>query len=216
MTDGGVGGGVRSETADRGVGADAIVAYRALLERYHRTLDLMSDRGLAAFDAKLADAEAYAAAVQRWSQPGHVVDVGSGAGLPGVVIAARAPERHVVLVERRRRRATFLELVRAGTGLSNVTVVASDVQRLDRAMLGGPAGVVTAQAVAGWRAVYGWTTAIHGEHVVLVARRGQAWAEEVAAFEASLGVHVDVLAAEPQDRGGTLVVLRAPGGRRCR
>jgi len=194
----------------------AVQCYRGLIAEYHRTLDLMSDRGLAALDSMLEDAAAYAAAALRWSEGGVVVDLGSGAGLPGVVVARVCHEQPVLWVERRRRRATFLEIVRSRCGLKNVTVVADDVAQVAAGRLPGRLAVVTAQAVAGWSAMYGLTAHLHGTSVVLVARRGEAWAEEVATFAEHLAAAVDVVEHVPLGRGGTLVVLRAPGGRLCR
>ena len=202
--------------AGRPSAAAAVAAYRVLLERYHHTLDLMSERGLADLDAKLADAWAYAAAIERWAGPGTVVDVGSGAGLPGVVVAAAAPQRPVVWAERRRRRSTFLGMVAAGCGLANVTVVAADVRALRAEQLAQPLAAVTAQAVASWPALYAMTRHLHGATVVLVGRRGEHWTTEVASLAESIAAKPTVLAAEALGRGGTLVVLSVPGGRPCR
>ncbi len=197
-------------------GEAALACYRELLRRYHRTLDLMSDRGLAQLETKLEDAWAYAGAVARFGGRGGLLDVGTGAGLPGVVLAVALRERAVTWVERRRRRATFLGLVRAHCGLANVDVVAADVRSLQAQRLPEPLAVVTAQAVGDWAALYGSTRHLHGESVVFVARRGERWADEVSALGASISAEPAVLAAEPLGRGGTLVVLSVPGGCRCR
>ena len=207
--------GARDEVAGDDVGR-TIEVYRGLLLRYHRTLDLMSERGLDGLDGKLADARAYAAAVQAWAGSGSVIDVGSGAGLPGLVVAAADRERHVLWVERRRRRATFLTMVAAACGLERVRVVADDVRVLEREALPAPLAAVTAQAVAAFADVYGWTRHLHGERVVMVARRGATWAEEVAVLAERIGAEPRVLATETLERGGTLVVLSAPGGSSCR
>jgi 16S rRNA (guanine527-N7)-methyltransferase len=207
-------------TAEPGVAGEAVAViiegYRALLGRFHRTLDLMSERGWAELDAKLADAEAYAAAIGTLAGPGTVLDVGSGAGLPGVVIAAHAPERPVLWVERRRRRATFLTLVAAKCGLTNVEVVADDVRTLTRERLPRPLAAVSAQAVAKLPVVHAWTRHLHTDPILLLARRGTDWAEEVQALTERHGAAVPVLRHEPLGRGGTLVVLRVPGGPTCR
>ena len=193
-----------------------IDTYRGLLARYHRTLDLMSDRGFGELDGKLEDARAYGVAVRTWAGSGCVVDVGSGAGLPGVVVAAVARERYVLWVERRRRRATFLTMVAAACGLDHVRVVGDDVRVVAREALPAPLGAVTAQAVAGLADVYAWTRHLHGDQVVMVARRGAAWADEVAALAERIGAEPRVLATEVLGRGGTLVVLSVPGGCPCR
>lgn len=55
-------------------------------------------------------------------RPGVLLDLGSGAGLPGLVAAAANPERTVHLVEARRKRASFLASTARAMGLENVHV----------------------------------------------------------------------------------------------
>ena len=52
----------------------------------------------------------------------EVLDVGSGSGLPGIVIAACRPDLHIHLAEPMERRVEWLEEVVEGLGLDNVTV----------------------------------------------------------------------------------------------
>jgi 16S rRNA (guanine527-N7)-methyltransferase len=54
---------------------------------------------------------------------GLVVDVGSGAGFPGIVVACARPDLHVILLEPRRRRANFLREVVRSLPLRSVTVL---------------------------------------------------------------------------------------------
>ena len=54
---------------------------------------------------------------------GNWLDLGSGAGFPGIALAARNPAATVTLVESRRKRATFLETVVAEAQLTNARVV---------------------------------------------------------------------------------------------
>ena len=61
---------------------------------------------------------------------GTMVDVGSGAGFPGVPLAVAAPDAQVLLVERRRKRAGFLEHVVRQLGLKNVRVRHEDINGL--------------------------------------------------------------------------------------
>jgi 16S rRNA G527 N7-methylase RsmG len=202
-------------TAGGGAGDAIIERYLLLLRRYQGTLDLVSKRGLADIDRLVRDAEAYAAAARTLAASGLVVDVGSGAGLPAVVVAARAPERRMVWVERRRRRATFLRIVAAQCGLERVEVEAKDVRSVARAALPEPLALVTAQAVGGWSQLYRLTHHLHGPEVTLLARRGAGWEDEHRAFAASLGAAVEVPLAEPLEGGGTLVAVRTRGGLPC-
>lgn len=75
---------------------------------------------------------------------GEWLDIGSGAGLPGLVIAALS-DRPVTLVEPRAKRAAFLIEAAATLGLSNVTVIPS---RIETYKPRRPAAVISARAVA--------------------------------------------------------------------
>lgn len=75
---------------------------------------------------------------------GPWVDVGTGAGFPGMVVAL-ATDRRVVLVEPRRMRADFLSTVIADEGIDDrVSVIQAKVERYT----GGTAGIISARAVA--------------------------------------------------------------------
>jgi 16S rRNA (guanine527-N7)-methyltransferase len=52
----------------------------------------------------------------------ELVDVGAGAGLPGIPVAISEPKRHVVLLEPVAKRAAFLELAVEGLQLQNVDI----------------------------------------------------------------------------------------------
>lgn len=80
-----------------------------------------------------------------------VVDVGSGQGLPGIVIAIHRPNNRVVLVEPRQRRAAFLRLVAKKLCL-NVEVMAKRAEDVR-----GQFDVVTARAVANAEKLYRMT-----------------------------------------------------------
>ena len=98
-----------------------------------------------------------------------LVDVGSGAGLPGVVLGVRLPSCRVVLSERRRKRANFLTIVAGQLGLENLEVVAGDVA----ALRGLGADVVVAQAVGSFAEVVRITRGVAGPDAVFVVARGR-------------------------------------------
>jgi 16S rRNA (guanine527-N7)-methyltransferase len=78
---------------------------------------------------------------------GPAVDVGSGAGLPGVVLAIALPERAWCLLEPRSRRAGFLEHVVRKLELPNVEVVRSTAQQAPSRLIGAHA-LAVARALA--------------------------------------------------------------------
>ncbi|MFM9877097.1 MAG: 16S rRNA (guanine(527)-N(7))-methyltransferase RsmG [Rhodoglobus sp.] len=77
-------------------------------------------------------------------RPGVTGDVGSGAGLPGIVLAIARPDVHLVLIEPMERRVDWLRHESAQLGLDNVTVVRA---RAEEAQLEQPLDQITARAV---------------------------------------------------------------------
>lgn len=78
-----------------------------------------------------------------------VVDVGSGAGFPGVPVAILRPDLKVTLVEAVRKKAAFLERLLVELGVPNVTVVAQRAEEVGRAREHrGRYGLAAARAVA--------------------------------------------------------------------
>jgi 16S rRNA (guanine527-N7)-methyltransferase len=62
----------------------------------------------------------------------RVADVGSGAGFPGLVWALMFPCLEMVLIERREKRALFLERTSRALGAAHVTVLAKDLREVSR------------------------------------------------------------------------------------
>lgn len=58
----------------------------------------------------------------------RIVDVGTGAGFPGIVIAIADPSRHVTLLDASHKKATFLEQAKSELRLDNATVICARVQ----------------------------------------------------------------------------------------
>lgn len=118
---------------------------------------------------------------------GSVIDVGSGAGLPGIVIAIARPDLAVTLVEPMERRTLWLSEVVDELGLENVEVVRGRAQDLPSSM---KAKVVTARAVAGLGKLLRMTHRLVAEDGSLLALKGRRAGEEVRASRrelASLG-----------------------------
>ncbi|HEY0186715.1 MAG TPA: 16S rRNA (guanine(527)-N(7))-methyltransferase RsmG [Cellulomonas sp.] len=115
-----------------------------------------------------------AAVVPFLPESGTIVDVGSGAGLPGVVIAAMRPAAEVVLLEPMERRTIWLSEVVQRLGLSNARVVRGRAEDQDLA-----ADAVTARAVAALDRLYGWTLPLLARGGRLVALKGGRAADEV-------------------------------------
>ena len=114
---------------------------------------------------------------------GVLVDIGSGAGLPGVVLAMLRPSLDVILLEPLLRRSVFLEECVATLRLSNATVVRARAE--DKAAAHIKADIATARAVAPLDRLVGWAARLLRPGGELLAIKGQSAEEEI---EAARGV----------------------------
>ncbi len=105
-----------------------------------------------------------------------VCDIGSGAGLPGVVLAIARPDLRVTLVEPLLRRTSFLEEVVSKLGLETVEVVRG---RADALHGSRRFDVVTSRAVAPLGRLLEWSMPLVAPTGSLVAMKGSTVAEEI-------------------------------------
>lgn len=112
--------------------------HKALLERWRGVTNLV---GPGPVDAHYEDADA---ALRGLEPRGRWADLGTGAGFPGVVLAARHPSLQVVLVDSRSKRCTFLEEVVSRSGAEGIEVRCARIEDLEAGVWDG----VTARALA--------------------------------------------------------------------
>jgi 16S rRNA (guanine527-N7)-methyltransferase len=122
-----------------------------------------------------------AVVVPRVPLDASVADVGSGAGLPGLVWAIARPDLEMTLIEPLLRRTVFLEEAVASLGLHRVRVLRSRAEDVDEQF-----DVVTARAVAPLEKLARWCLPLVRPGGVLLALKGQAAEEEVASSRVSL------------------------------
>ncbi|GIF08832.1 hypothetical protein Asi03nite_63700 [Actinoplanes siamensis] len=113
-----------------------------------------------------------------------VTDVGSGAGLPGIVLAVARPDLGITLVEPLARRTAFLAEAVDELGLDNVTVVRGRAEEvLDEV---AAADVVTARAVAALDRLAGWCLPLARVGGRLLALKGASAEEEISEHRAAI------------------------------
>lgn len=106
----------------------------------------------------------------------RVIDIGSGAGLPGLVLAIVRPDLHLDLVEPLLRRTTWLDEAVQVLGLTNVTVHRDRAEDVDLR-----ASVVTARAVASLDKLVTWSFPLLEDGGRLLALKGAAADDELKA-----------------------------------
>jgi 16S rRNA (guanine527-N7)-methyltransferase len=116
-------------------------------------------------------------------RPGRVGDVGSGAGLPGLVLAIARPEVHLTLIEPMERRVAWLNAQVDELGLDNVDVVRA---RAEEAKLAGRLDQVTARAVSALRTLIPITAPLLTPGGELLLMKGAGVTGEMGAAEKAI------------------------------
>lgn len=133
---------------------------------------------------------------------GELVDIGSGAGLPGLVMAMVRPSLRVILVESMLRRCVFLEECVDQLKLENVQVIRGRAEDLAGKI---QADIATARAVAPMERLLGWAAGLLRPGGELLAIKGQSAADELAAAKPVLR-RLHARSAEVLDAGSGRVV----------
>jgi 16S rRNA (guanine527-N7)-methyltransferase len=140
-----------------------------------------------------------------------VADIGTGAGLPGIVLALVRPDLQVSLVEPLLRRTTFLEEAVEQLGLGNAEVVRGRAEDLR----GTTYDVVTSRAVAPLGKLAGWCLPLLDEGGLMLAMKGESAEDELAGAEGELEAlgaevwHVHQLGVEELAQPTTVVSIVA-------
>ena len=167
--------------------------YLDLLARWTRVYNLTALRDPAQMRTlHLADSESIVAPLERHAagRPLKILDVGSGGGLPGVVLAIHHPDWDVTCVDTVAKKAGFIRQVALELGLPNLHAEHARVEELPSAQ----ADVVTSRAFASLPDFCAWTRHHLAPSGVWLAMKGKHPADEISALPVGASVfHVEHL-----------------------
>jgi 16S rRNA (guanine527-N7)-methyltransferase len=185
-----------------------LLRYLELLQRWNATYNLTAVRDPSQMLTQhLADCLAIVPALTRYFGDGatKLLDVGSGAGLPGVVIAALMPAVDVTCVDAVGKKAAFVRQVAAELDLRNLHVEHGRVERGG----GGQFDAITSRAFASLRDFTSLTRARLAAGGVWIAMKGQVPEQEVSELAPDIDVfHVEQLDVPGLDALRCLVWMR--------
>lgn len=148
---------------------------------------------------------------QTQGQPVRLLDVGSGGGLPGVVVAITCPQIEVHCVDTVLKKATFIQQVAASLRLPNLRGIHARVESL-KAEEGGGYDLVCSRAFASLVDFTTWSRSALKAGGVWMALKGKHPVEELAALPASVAVfHVEQLQVPGLGAERCVVWLRGVG-----
>lgn len=191
---------------------DQLLAYQDLIAKWNKVYNLTSVRDPAEMlTHHLLDSLAAIPPLLRQTEgrPVRLLDVGSGGGLPGVVVAITCPHIEVHCVDTVLKKATFIQQVAASLRLPNLRGIHARVESL-RADQGGGYDVVCSRAFASLVDFTTWSRSAFKPDGVWMALKGKHPADELAALQASVAVfHVEQLQVPGLGAERCIVWLRA-------
>jgi 16S rRNA (guanine527-N7)-methyltransferase len=182
--------------------------YLDLLARWNRVYNLTALRDPARMRSHhLADSLSIVPPLERHAQgrPLTILDVGSGGGLPGVVLAIAHPDWTVTCVDAVAKKAGFVQQVALELGLPNLRAAHSRVEQM------APAGaaVIVSRAFASLPDFCAWTRKHLAPGGVWLAMKGKMPTDEIAALPAEVAVfHVEPLDVPGLDAERCAIWLR--------
>jgi 16S rRNA (guanine527-N7)-methyltransferase len=171
--------------------APALAAYLKLLARWNRTYNLTGAKEVAEIRAQhLVDCMAIAPALRRAfpaQSPIRVLDVGSGAGLPGIVLAVLHPAWQVDCIDAVGKKAAF---IRQAAGELNLTNLRSIHDRVEASTLASSTGynLIISRAFSSLRDFVELTKPLLDSGGVWVAMKGKIHSEETALLPGDVAV----------------------------
>jgi len=190
---------------------DQLLAYRDLLQKWNRVYNLTAVREpTEMLTHHLLDSLAAVAPLRRHTggKTARLLDVGSGGGLPGVVIAVTCPEIAVSCVDTVGKKAAFIQQAAATLKLPNLRGLHARVESLGTEEDGG-FDVVCSRAFASLPDFTTWSKAALKPSGVWMAMKGKRPAEEMAALTDDVDMfHVEPLAVPGLDAERCIVWLR--------
>lgn len=110
----------------------------------------------------------------------HLLDVGTGAGFPGLVLKAAIPQLRVTLVEPRLKRVSFLKQVIRTLGLNGVTVLSCRVEDEQRLPADADFTHITSRAVTDVASFLEMAARFTKPELEVICMKGPRWQEELA------------------------------------
>ena len=185
-----------------------LLSYLELIRKWNQVYNLTAVRKSAEMlTHHLLDSLAVIEPLRRMTQgrSTQLLDVGSGAGLPGVVISICCPEIEVDCVDTVAKKAAFLQQAAVTLQLGNLRGIHNRVEKL-----AGPYDVVASRAFASLADFVAWSETAKAGEGVWMAMKGKHPTDEIAALPATVEVfHVEQLQVPGLEAERCLVWLKS-------
>lgn len=179
--------------------------FAALLAEENGRQNLVSSTSLdSAWQRHFADSLQLLDHVPR--ETGPWLDLGSGAGFPGLAIALARPENAIILVESRKRRVEWLTHVASELGLENCRILGARLESVETS----PVAVITARAFAPLGKLLNLSARFSTQATIWLLPKGRSAAQELAEQPKAIQQMFHVEHSQTDSQGGILVGKGTP------
>lgn len=156
---------------------ECLLAFLALMQKWNRAYNLTAIRDLpTAVDLHLLDS----LTLWPYLHGERVLDVGTGAGLPGIPLAITAPAKSFTLLDSNAKKTRFVQQAIIELGLKNVDVITARVEQYRPA---GRFDTILARAFASLDAIVAGTAGLLAPHGRILAQKGQRPDDEIQTLQ---------------------------------
>ena len=150
-----------------------IQKYKEHLHKWNKIHNLTGAKDEKTVDSFIYDA---AYAVKFLPKVDSLMDIGTGAGFPGMILAFALPQTQVTLVEPLAKRASFLQFIKADLGLQNVRVVKKRVEQMESEVF----DIITSRAVTDTKMLLKLSENFRDAHSKLLFYKGEKVFDEMS------------------------------------
>ena len=186
---------------------DKLLAYEALIRKWNPSINLIAKSTLPEIWSRhiVDSAQVYFAALDERSSTW--TDIGSGGGLPGVVVATLAlgggRQTNVTMVESDKRKSVFLRTVKRELGLSSVKVIN---ERIELAKI-PVSNVVSARALAPLKDLFHFAQEFSDPETTFLFQKGKNWLSEIEMAQNDWSFDFDTIKSET-DSNAVILKIR--------
>ena len=164
-----------------------IQKYKEHLHKWNKIHNLTGAK-----DEKTIDSFIYDAVypVKFLPQVDSLMDIGTGAGFPGMILAFALPQTEVTLVEPLTKRASFLQFIKADLGLHNVRVVKKRVEQMESEIF----DIITSRAVTDTKMLLKLSENFRDANSKLLFYKGEKVFDEMS--DVTEGMHYKIIEQE--------------------
>jgi 16S rRNA (guanine527-N7)-methyltransferase len=181
---------------------EALIGYLGLLVRWNRAYNLSAVRDP---DMMVRRHLLDSLSILPWVDRGPVLDVGTGAGLPGIPLAIARPALNFSLLDSNSKKTRFVQQVVGELGLANVEVIRSRVENLDRPQ---HYALIVARAFASLGDLFAATAALLAPGGSCLAMKGVQPQDELGELPAGLETQTVPLCVPGEAGRRHLVIIR--------